>query len=95
MHSGGNDHTLTAPVGDSGTQKGSIFAVTQGNVCLQVRLGGLLVRNGFSCKGCLVNAEIDSLHQAHIRGDEIARFDEDNISWNEVTRGDRLAVPIA
>ena len=52
-------------------------------------------RHRFSGQSCLLDLEVDRLHEPHVGGYPAARFDEDNVPGNQVTRGNLPFLPIA
>jgi len=59
VHTSGNHHTFTASVGDCGAEKGSIFAISQWDIGLQVGFGVFLSWHGFPREGGFVDGEVD------------------------------------
>ena len=71
--------TPAAPIADHRAHEGGILAVTQGNIPVQHQGGVFLHRHGFASERGFFHLHVNRLQQAHIRRDEIAGFQKDNI----------------
>ncbi len=94
MHAGGDNHTLAAPVIDHGAHEGGVLAVAQRDIFLKLESRIFLNGDRFTGQGCFFDAQVNRFQQAQISRDEVAGFQEDYVTRNQLAGGYRCAVPV-
>ncbi len=95
LHPRGDHEREAASLRNDGAHVAHVATVAERQVIAR-ESGGLLLHGfGFARQRGFLNAEIDRFEQAHVRGQDVARLELEDVAWDEISRGEGNQLPVA
>ncbi len=94
-HAGFDNHRRASPVGDRRAHEDHVDLVSHGSIELCQRTGRFLDGHRLTGECRLLDLEVDRFHQATIRRDPGAHFEQDDVAGNQVGGRDLANVAVA